>query len=167
MRNENVQAHLVKNNGKILNKLGYDIKYHDYNSDTKTLDETINSNGSSYLAQAFAGYTFRITEKLSLQAGLHAMNFFYNHTSSFEERASLRYELSNIQSITFGYGRHSQMQPVGIYFSSYADSTGTKVFPNKNLNFSKASHYILSYDRMLNENIHFKTEFYYQQLSNN
>jgi len=152
--------------GIIMNKLGYDIKYHDFNTDTKTLVETINSNGSSYLSQAFAGYTFRMTEKLSLQAGLHAMNFFYNHTNSFEERASLRYELSNIQSITFGYGRHSQMQPVGVYFSSYSDSSGQKIFPNRDLSFSKATHYVLSYDRMLNENIHFKTEVYYQQLSN-
>jgi hypothetical protein len=152
--------------GIIMNKLGYDIKYHDFNTDTKTLVETINSNGSSYLSQAFAGYTFRMTEKLSLQAGLHAMNFFYNNTNSFEERASLRYELSNIQSITFGYGRHSQMQPVGVYFSSYSDSSGQKIFPNRDLSFSKATHYVLSYDRMLNENIHFKTEVYYQQLSN-
>ena len=26
-RNENVQAHLVKNNGKVLNSLGYHIEY--------------------------------------------------------------------------------------------------------------------------------------------
>lgn len=151
--------------GMIVNKLSYDIKYHDYNFDTKTLVETINSNGSSYSSQLFAGYTFRMNEKLSFQAGLHYLNFLFNHSSSLEERASVKYEFENFQSLTIGYGRHSQLQPLGIYFASYFDSTGQRVSPNSNLGFSKAAHYVLSYDRMLNENVHFKTEVYYQQLS--
>jgi hypothetical protein len=150
--------------GFVANKLGYKIDYLDYDNDNKQLVQTIDANGSAWLMQFFAGYTIRINEKLTAQAGLHSLHFLYNSTSSLEERASLRYSINEKQSITFGYGRHGQLQPIGVYFAEAKDSSGNISHPNKNLGFTKAQHYVLSYDRMLNTHTHIKTELFYQHL---
>lgn len=152
--------------GFIVNKLGYNINYKDYDEDSKQLLQTIAARGSTSSLQAFTAYTFKLSEQFTLQAGLHAINFLYNTTASIEERASLRYAPNEKQSLTFGYGRHGQLQPIGVYFASYQDSTGKSILPNKDLEFTKSQHFILSYDRMLTSTIHFKTEIYFQQLYN-
>lgn len=150
--------------GFILNKLGYKIDYLDYNSDLGKLVQTIDATGNAWLMQAFAGYTFRINEQFTAQGGVHFLHFLYNNTSSPEERASLRYAIDDKQSITLGYGRHSQIQPIGVYFASIQDSSGITKHPNENLGFTKAQHFVISYDRMLNTYSHIKTELYYQYL---
>lgn len=152
--------------GFILNRLNYTIDYLDYNNESRRLVQTIDEKGAAWLVQSFAGYTFRIHEKLTAQAGLHYLYFLYNRTQSLEERASVRYTINERQSITIGYGRHGQMQPIGVYFATAYDSTGRATSPNQQLGFSKSKHYVLTYDRMLRKNIHLKTELYYQDLYN-
>ena len=152
--------------GIIANQLGYKLDYLNYNSETQQLEKTIDATGSAWLTQAFFGYTFKINEKFTANAGFHYLHFHYNDTYSPEERASLRYSINEKQSITFGYGRHGQLQPIGVYFAEHTDSTGAQLHPNKNLEFTKSQHYVLSYDRMLNSHTHIKAELYYQQLYN-
>jgi hypothetical protein len=150
--------------GFMINKIGYNIQYNDFDNDVKQLVQTINTTSSSYSSQLFGAYTYKVTSRLTLQGGLHYINFFYNNTSSLEERASVRYAINKKQSISFGYGRHSQLQPIGVYFANYTNEAGEKVYPNKNLDLSKSLHYVLSYDRMLTQQTHLKLEFYYQDL---
>ncbi|MFN8155348.1 MAG: TonB-dependent receptor [Bacteroidia bacterium] len=152
--------------GVIVNQLGYKIDYLDYDNSTRQLVQTIDASGTAMLTQAFAGYTFRINEKFTANAGFHYLYFHYNNTSSPEERASLRYNMTEKQSLTFGYGRHGQIQPIGVYFAEMKDSTGVVTHPNKDLGFTKSQHYVLSYDRMLGNHTHVKAELYYQQLNN-
>jgi hypothetical protein len=68
--------------------------------------------------------------------------------------------------VSLGYGLHSQLQPIGIYFvRSYADD-GTYATPNKKLQLSKAHHFVAGYDWNMNSFTHLKTEVYYQHLFN-
>ncbi len=150
--------------GIILNRFDYKINYLDFDYDSKELKKTIYAKGNTGSCQGFVAYTFKISEKFTAQGGFHYQYFLYNKTSSPEERASLRYTWNKKQSITFGYGRHGQLQPIGVYFASSADSLNKTFYPNKSLGFTKALHYILSYDRMLNSYTHLKTEIYYQSL---
>ncbi|MBC7426157.1 MAG: TonB-dependent receptor, partial [Bacteroidia bacterium] len=62
--------------------------------------------------------------------------------------------------------QHSQIQPLGIYFSQNTDQFGNINLINKNLGFSKARHYVLSFDHTINKYAKFKTEIYYQDLFN-
>lgn len=152
--------------GVIVNQLGYKIDYLDYDNSSRQLVQTIDASGTAMLTQAFAGYTFRINEKFTANAGFHYLHFHYNNTSSPEERASLRYNITEKQSLTVGYGRHGQIQPIGVYFAEMKDSTGVVIHPNKDLGFTKSQHYVLSYDRMLGTHTHVKAELYYQHLYN-
>ncbi len=121
-----------------------------------------------YLGQAYANWNWKINEKATLNAGLHFNHLFYNNSSSVEPRASFKYKLATRQSLSFGYGLHSQMQPIPVYLElTYLDDARTQsIQTNKNLNFTKSHHFIGGYEVLLNQNVRFKTEAYYQYLNN-
>jgi hypothetical protein len=158
----------AKNNirtGFILNELGYNLLKKDI-SDTNVLVEKMNISGSTQTAQAFFQWNHKFNNGFTTNAGLHYMQLLLNNSQSVEPRASVRYELSPKHSVSLGYGLHSQLQPIGIYFvRSYADD-GTYATPNKKLQLSKAHHFVAGYDWNMNSFTHLKTEVYYQHLFN-
>ena len=150
--------------GFVLNKIDYIIDWKDFNSDINQLQQYIKKDGTAYTAQLFAQTMYHLTEKLTVNAGMHFFELLTNQTYAVEPRASVKYEFSNIQSVSFGYGMHSQLQPIGVYFAEYTDANGSTILPNKNLGMSKANHFVLAYDRNINEHLHAKIETYYQSL---
>jgi hypothetical protein len=124
----------------------------------------IDQRGSDYTLEAFTQWNYHFTEKISWIGGLHAMTLTGNHTGAIEPRSSLKYELAPNQSVSLGYGLHSQMQPIGVYYSRLPMTDGTYTEPNRHLKFTKAHHLVLTYDRSLTEWMHIKSEIYYQYL---
>lgn len=153
-----------KNNirtGFIVNKYDFKLSQHELNDSSQKMVEYVNHNGNTESMQLFAQWQNRVNEKLTLNAGLHYLKFFLNGSQSLEPRASAKYELAPKQSLSFGYGLHSQIQPLGVYF---AEENNTK--PNTQMGLSRAHHMILGYDRSLNEHMRIKMETYYQYLFN-
>jgi outer membrane receptor protein involved in Fe transport len=68
------------------------------------------------------------------------------------------------QSLSFGTGLHSQMQPTYIYFNRMKDTAGNYFLPNNNIGFTRSAHYVLSYDIAVSNNLRVKAETYYQHL---
>lgn len=151
--------------GIILNQLGYNLNQQDL-SDTTTLITKINVKGSTQTVQGFFQWNYKLTEHFTTNVGLHYFNLVLNNSNSIEPRASLAYEVNPSHRFSFGYGLHSQIQPIGVYFAETTNSAGDKIIPNKNLGFSKAHHLVLGYDWNMNEYSHLKTEIYYQYLFN-
>jgi hypothetical protein len=76
----------------------------------------------------------------------------------------MSYQFGN-QKITAAYGLHSQVQPLGNYFTQVTGGANSMVtFPNKSLPLTKAHHFILAYDYLITENLRLKLEPYYQYL---
>jgi hypothetical protein len=92
------------------------------------------------------------------------MYLLLNNKYTLEPRASLRYDVKSNQAFTFGYGLHSQLQLPGVYFAQLTDQDGNKTYPNKNLGFSKAHHYVAGYEINFKNSTRIKVEAYYQQL---
>lgn len=151
--------------GIILNQLGYKLLQKD-KEDTSSLVTKINVEGSTQTAQAFFQWQYKLSEKVTTNVGLHYFQLFLNNSNSVEPRASVKYELNAKNNITFGYGLHSQLQPIGIYFAQKPNTDGTYTRPNKDLGLGKAHHLVLGYDRNINSYSHIKTEVYYQHLFN-
>lgn len=155
----------TKNNlrtGFILNHLGYRLKQSDM-ADTTVLLEQINEQGATETVQVFFQWNTHITEKLTTNVGLHYFQLFLNNSNSIEPRASVRYDFHPKHHLTLGYGLHSQLQPIGVYFVEKKEN-GETTLPNRNLKLSKAHHLVFGYDFVLNEHEHIKTEVYYQYL---
>ncbi|MFT3945896.1 MAG: TonB-dependent receptor [Agriterribacter sp.] len=124
----------------------------------------LNQKASTALLQAYTQWKHRFTDKLSLNAGLHFQTLTLNNASAVEPRAGLKYDISSRHSLTVGYGMHSQMQsPVIYFFQSYVD--GNIVYSNKELGFTKSQHIVLGHNYKINPTIIFKTELYYQDVS--
>src|SRR6185369_14120181 len=102
----------------------------------------------------------KATDKLTFNAGVHYLELLLNNTYSIEPRTSVKYDISPIQSIAFGYGLQSQVQPLGVYFAQVQSANGILEQPDKNLGLSKSEQFVLSYDRSLTEFIHVKAEIY-------
>ncbi|MCD4792877.1 MAG: carboxypeptidase-like regulatory domain-containing protein [Bacteroidales bacterium] len=124
-----------------------------------------NSDGNSYLLQVYSQSKYHIARKLLLNLGVHAQYFFLNEKYSTEPRAGLKYKINQKNTLSIGYGNHSQTELLKIYLYQKED-LGETVFPNKNLNFSKAHHFVIGYDYFITPNLRIKLESYYQYLYN-
>ncbi|MEP7265383.1 MAG: TonB-dependent receptor [Bacteroidota bacterium] len=159
-------ARLSIRSGAITGRTDYNIKYRIYNDEEKRLVTDINSDGNLYTLQLFTQANYYLTDKLSVNGGIHYFHLFLNNSKSVEPRASLNYEMNEKNSISFGYGLHSQLLPLGVYFARTTKDDGNTDTPNKDLDFSKAHHFVLSYDHALTPFMHAKVETYYQSLYN-
>ena len=123
-------------------------------------------NNQTNLAQAFIQTKYNLSEKLTLNTGIHYQKFFLNNSSSVEPRLGLKYDINNNSSFTFGYGMHSQMQPINVYFLQSQNTDGSYSYNNKNLDFTKSNHYVIGYNLQPAQDWRIKTELYYQNLYN-
>jgi CarboxypepD_reg-like domain/TonB-dependent Receptor Plug Domain len=123
-------------------------------------------NSYTNLAQAYAHIKYSFNDKLTLNAGLHSQLFFLNNSVSFEPRLGLKYDINGKSSLSFGYGLHSQMQPINVYFLQTQNADGTYSYNNKDLDFTKSHHFVLGYDLQPFHDWRLKTEVYYQSLYN-
>ncbi len=121
---------------------------------------------STNLVQAFVHLKYAISSKLTLNAGVHSQYFFLNKATSVEPRVGLVYNATRKSSFNLGYGLHSQLQPINVYFLQSADLDGNIVYNNKNLDFTKSHHIVLGYNLQPFANWRIKTEVYYQSLYN-
>ncbi len=124
-------------------------------------------NEELFLGQAYANWNWKINKKATLNTGLHYNQLFFNNSISLEPRASFKYKLSPRQSVSFGYGLHSQTQPLPVYFEkAFIDDARTQsIETNRNLGFTRSHHFIAGYDLFINSNVRFKMEAYYQYLT--
>ncbi len=122
------------------------------------------SDSYTNLAQAYAHAKYNFSDKLTLNAGLHSQMFFLNNSVSVEPRLGLTYELNNQSSFSFGYGLHSQMQPINVYFLQTRQTDGSYTYDNENLDFTKSHHFVLGYDLQAFTDWRLKAEAYYQYL---
>lgn len=122
-----------------------------------------NYKGNTSLARGFIQWQHKFTEKLSLITGFTYQYLLLNASQAPEGRLGLKYEINKKQTLSFGAGMHSQVQPLYLYFATAKTSSGN-VETNKNLDFTKALHGVLAYDVNLFNAVRIKTELYYQYL---
>jgi hypothetical protein len=149
------------NFGNFIHEIDKEIQ----NNGNARIMPSLNSRGETETAQAFFQWNYKPSEKLTINAGLHYLQLMLNNTSSFEPRLSAKYALNDKQSVSLAYGVHSQVQPLGVYFTEFSLNDRV-VQPNKSLEFSKAYHLVAGYTKILNSHTQLKTEVYYQHLFN-
>lgn len=119
--------------------------------------------GNTFLYQPYGQYQFRPTENITLNLGVHLQSLTLNNRLAVEPRAGASWSISKKDRISLGYGLHSQMQPIELYFvQSTIDGVTTQ--PNNNLDFNKSHHLVLGYQHRFPFGINAKFETYYQYL---
>ncbi len=139
--------------------LGYDFNLKEAHSMNNTLSSLVSEKGNSALISAFSSSSFYF-KHWQLNAGLTAQRFTLNGQTTLEPRIGLSYPVYEDHKISFGYGLHSRLEPLNIYFAQ----TTTSTRDNQGLDFSKAHHFVFAYDRKIDEHRHLKIEPYLQYL---
>ncbi|WP_339754127.1 TonB-dependent receptor [Algoriphagus aquimarinus] len=161
--NTKLSAKAALRSGFYVNQLYYNLREDDFVEETQSLQTYINSKGNTQSIQAFSQLNYRASERLTFNVGLHYLQLLLNNSNSIEPRLSASYALDEKQRLSFGYGLHSQVQPLGTYFAEQ-EMNGLITLPNEDLDLSKSHHLVLGYDRSLNSYLRMKVETYYQYL---
>ena len=123
-------------------------------------------NSSTNLAQAYIHLKYSMSTRFKINVGVHSQYFALNNSKSVEPRVGLTYVAGEKSNITFGYGLHSQTQPINVYFLRSEDISGNAVYNNKNLDFTKSHHFVLGYSLQPHKDWRIKAETYYQYIFN-
>jgi len=116
------------------------------------------------LFQPYIQGQFRLTEKLTLNAGLHSQYSNLNEQFALGPRAALNYKIAPKHSLNFGYGIHYQNVPLPLLFLN-EDVNGELIQTNRTLDFTRSEHYVLGYDFKIAKSWRAKLEVYYQDIS--
>ncbi|MCU0435555.1 MAG: TonB-dependent receptor [Bacteroidia bacterium] len=154
--------------GLIINRLGFDFSQRFYDEDISALRTVLSDKGNTNTIQSYSQWQYRPLPNLTVNAGAHLLYLQLNGKTSVEPRAGARWEFLPRNTLSLGYGLHSQVLPLGTYFADVAvsENSTTTYEPNKNLGLSKAHHLVLGYERPFGKNSRIKAEVYQQWLFN-
>ncbi len=150
--------------GIILTRLNFNMKADEWDFEKDQLVNELSQKGNSVTLQAFASWKYRISEELTMINGLHYLQFALNNNYSIEPRVALQWQFSEKQSFNMGMGLHSKLEGVSTYLAKQYADDGTFTQPNKDLEITKAAHFVVGYDNQIAPNTHLKIETYYQHL---
>ena len=160
--NKKFSAHHTNKTGILLTGMMYDIKLNNALTLGSTPQEIVNAKGFSTVISGFSSSSINLTDKLVMNIGINGQVFTLNNHYTIEPRLGFRQQLGKNQSIGLAYGLHSRLEKLNYYFNNSLSSGETEV--NKDLDFTKAHHLVLSYDQRISDLVHFKIEPYFQQL---
>lgn len=121
----------------------------------------VDERGNSNLISAFNSSNFKLSSRLIMNAGLNAQVFTLNNNFTIEPRLSIKWDFIASQTLGFAYGLHSRLEKLNFFFTR---DSATNELHNKDMDFTKAHHFVLSYSRKLNPNLSLRIEPYYQIL---
>lgn len=148
--------------GVILTGLMYNIQLKDADPAGSPIQTIIDESGSSALLSAYSNSSINLSNKWQLNLGVHGQLFTLNNHYSIEPRTSLTYSMTKNQSLSLAYGLHSRLEYLNYYF--IRSKAGEEV--NKDMDFTRSHHLVLSYDWNIGNDYHLRIEPYVQQLFN-
>lgn len=154
-----------KFNAGFTNKTGFTVTGIFYNTkldlapyQTQALETVAQGNGRTVRISAYNISSVRLNERLTLNAGLTGQILTLNNHWTLEPRAGIKWLANQDMSLAFAYGLHSRMEKMDVYLVNTPDKN------NKDLDFTKAHHLLLTYDYKFTEHLHLKIEPYLQFL---
>ncbi len=161
--NQKISSRLFVRTGIDAEYLFYDIKNYKSNSRPNPMVQLVNHDGNTNMWQGYLQIKYDLLQNININAGVHQQHLALNNTNSTEPRVGIQWSVNNKNTLSFAYGRHSQIHSLNVYFVEKSSQTGI-ILPNKNLDFMKANHFVFGYDLSISNNIRLKIEPYYQTL---
>lgn len=118
------------------------------------------NKGATALIEAHSNSSFSLGNRWKLNAGVHLQYLALNNKYAIEPRLSASYQLDSQSSVAMAFGMHSRMEMLNYYFTRGENGE----LYNKNLDFTRALHLSLSWQRTFGENLRLLVEPYVQYL---
>jgi hypothetical protein len=158
-----------KFNSRLTNQTGitYTKMFYDMNLDLAPVEEAPLQNisrgkGNTDLISVYNSSSVDVSPNVSLNMGLNSRILTLNNHRTLEPRAGIKWQMNNKSSLAFAYGLHSRMETTDVYFVK-TKATGDE-WVNKDLDFTKAHHLMLTFQYKLSEDMNLKIEPYFQRL---
>lgn len=126
------------------------------------------NQSTAFMIRPFIQWKHNFNDKVTMNMGLHQTYFSQGNAYSYPEpRLGLNWRFKEKQSLNFGVGLHSQIQPTYTYFY-LNDSCSTcehgLTSNNLDMGLSRSAHAVVGYDRALGDHARLRMEAYYQYL---
>ena len=164
--NRKMNRKLSLRTGLIFDIYQFDMLDSIYNEAYESYLTRLDHKGFAFLTQPFIQGKFKVSDKLTIHAGLHAqlLQLGSNAGRSLEPRLGLNFQPNGNNTFSYGTGLHSQMLPTYIYFARLVNQEGEYSLPNQELGFIRSFHQVLSWDHYFNSDLRIKAETYFQYL---
>lgn len=174
--NTDYAANLVINtkfSNRFNTRIGGEVRYIDFSlndsvylSKYKAFFTYYDDKGSTVLLRGFVQGSYKLSDNLTANAGIHVQSLTLNDEVNIEPRFGLKFKPFPKHSFSLGYGMHSKMLPMFFYYKRVDISQSEYTQPNKNIGSIKAHHYIATWDWQISQITRVKVDAYYQQLYN-
>jgi hypothetical protein len=164
--NTKFNSRLTARFGAEVKNICFTLKDSVYFSKYDAFFNVFNDKGNTNLIRLYSQFNLKIAQNLSVIGGVHLMTLTLNNETNFEPRIALKYKPLPNHSFSVGYGNHSKILPMFVYFRRIDLNEHDFTQPNKKLEMMKANHFIASWDWQINEFTRIKVEGYYQHLYN-
>ncbi|WP_195374650.1 MULTISPECIES: TonB-dependent receptor [Parabacteroides] len=143
-------------------RMFYDMRLNLAPFEAVPLNTLSKGKGQTDLISAYTSSSFGITNQLSMNVGLSSQVLTLNNSWTLEPRLGMKWTPTSRTSFALAYGLHSRMEKMDVYFVN-SKSSGEELV-NKDLDFTKAHHLMLTFGYKLSDNLLFKVEPYAQFL---
>ena len=150
------------NTGIIYTLMGYDMFAETNRDNTKPISQ-VDAKGNTSMMQLYSTWKYRFRENITMVSGIHYTQLMLNNNYSIDPRLGLKWQINTNNSFSLAAGLHSKVENLSVYMMENPNQSSTE-FMNKNLELTKAAHFVLGFDHQFSENLFFKTEAYYQYL---
>lgn len=159
-------SHNRKFSSRFTNKTGINYTRMFYNMDMtmspyigENLRPVYEGDDNTGLLTAYSSNAFNINNYITLNFGINGQWLTLNDSWTLEPRTGIRWQPTTRSTFAAAYGLHSRMEKIDVYFVEIDNK-----FVNKDLDFTKAHHFMLSYALKISDNVNLKIEPYYQDL---
>ena len=119
----------------------------------------VSGEGNTAMFQPYLQMSLKPGTRFTINPGVHMIYLAFNKKTTIDPRLSFQYKIDARKNISFAYGLHSKVLPLGSYFFNASGN-----YPNKGLDMMRAHHFILAYDQALGNSWRMRAETYYQSL---
>lgn len=146
--------------GIVVTGMFYDMLLKNADGLGREMTTVADEDGNSALFEAYTEFSLSPSWKWQINPGVHLQYFALNSHYSIEPRMAVKYNLNQKQSLTFSYGSHSRTELLNYYFTR--NDKGELI--NKNMDFTRGHHFVLTYDWNIGSDFHLRVEPYLQLL---
>lgn len=158
-----------KFSSKHTNKTGFTFTKMYYNMDlalapyrNQPLETISQGDGNTNLISGYTSSSIGLSDKVTLNLGVNGQLLTLNNHFTIEPRLGIKWQTSTKTSFALAYGLHSRMEKMDVFYVKTAGSESKPV--NKDLDFTKAHHLMLTFNYNISENVNLKIEPYFQYL---
>ena len=119
-------------------------------------------NGNTSLFSAYTSNSIGIGNNFTLNLGLNTQVLALNKHWTLEPRIGMKWQATAKTSFALAYGLYSRMEKMDVYYTR-TPQTGDELV-NKHLDFTKANHFMLTFDYKISDDMLLKIEPYFQTL---